>query len=82
MRPDAALAAELLGAIEALDFESLDFVEEGDPTCTLSVRRRDDTHAASWRFQDSNAPAPLRSIAERIRALVDDPAITGSPEGE
>jgi hypothetical protein len=77
MRSNSELTDEMLGELDAIGFEKIDYQKKGDMTCSLSSGNGDATHLVSWPIGDSEAPAKVASLAKRIRALIDDPGNSG-----
>ncbi len=73
MRSNPELTDKLLGELDAIGFEKIDYQQMGDMTCSLSSGDGDTSHRVSWPIGDLEAPARVTELAKRIRALVDDP---------
>jgi len=79
MRSNPVLTDELIGRLDAIGFEQIEYSKSGDMTCSLSSRSDEREHRVSWPLGDTVVPAGVRELAERIRGLVDDPANSGPP---
>lgn len=74
MRSNPALTDPLLDEVDAMGFEQIEYQKTGDLTCSLVSGVGDSAHRVSWPLGDRNAPARVRQLASRIRALLDDSA--------
>ena len=59
--------------LDALGFARLQYANSGEMTCSLAARSGEGWHRMTWPPDDPDAPAGIRDLARRIRALVDAP---------